>query len=182
MPSFRYDLKIPKKTHKFNEKIHLEEHLEYWLDKSKDKKLMYKQNINALNKQEGFFPTLSKAFQHLFHSKEEYISKDSAKKIYTDMNIGNSVIIGGVIASEEMNKAFDETKYKLKANAEEFTDIIEKEMKNNMDNSKNLAVETKRILDRTEEYKNNIDRLNKEKVILQELKEIVSPFSELWDY
>ena len=98
------------------------------------------------------------------------------------MNIGNSVIIGGVIGSEEMNKAFDETKYKLKANAEEFTDIIEKEMKNNMDNSKNLAVETKRILDRTEEYKNNIDRLNKEKVILQELKEIVSPFSELWDY
>ena len=51
-----------------------------------------------------------------------------------------------------------------------------------MDNSKNLAVETKRILDRTEEYKNNIDRLNKEKVILQELKKIVSPFSELWDY
>ena len=182
VPSFRYDLKIPEKIHKFNEKIHLEENLNLLLNSNKEDNLMYKQNINALNKQEGFFPALSKAFQHLFHRKEEYISEDSAKKIYTDMNIGNSVIIGGVIGSEEMNKAFDETKYKLKANAEEFTDIIEKEMKNNMDNSKNLAVETKRILDRTEEYKNNIDRLNKEKVILQELKEIVSPFSELWDY
>ena len=98
VPSFRYDLKIPKKTHKFNEKIHLEEHLEYWLDKSKDKKLMYKQNINALNKQEGFFPTLSKAFQHLFHSKEEYISKDSAKKIVKISSpLNNPIILKKVI-------------------------------------------------------------------------------------
>lgn len=179
-PSFRYDFEVAKKEHKFQKNVKIDEIFQFYFERRKENNIVYNQNMNELNKQHGFVPAVQKAFESLLHRKEEYIFESSAKNIYHDVDIG--LIIGAVINSDEIKKAFEETKQKINKNVKDFTDVIEKEMTANINSSLKIAEDTKKVLDRTEEYENNIERLSEEKNVLHALKERISSFSALWNY
>ena len=179
-PSFRYDFEVAKKKHKLQKNVKIDEILLFSFERNKEKNIVYNQNMNELNKQHGFVPAVQKAFESLLHRKEEYIFESSAKNIYNNFDSG--IIIGAVLCSDEITKVFEETKQKINKNVMDFTSVIEKEMTANINSSLKIADDTKKVLDRTEEYENNIERLSEEKNVLHALKERISSFSALWNY